>query len=85
MWWLPYVKYTYAVPGGPYITALRAVIPLVAAWLPESSLPRYASVSTMTPAVTAPSTFVTTTQPISSGATNSGERVKNSEERGVKP
>lgn len=59
------------------MTALRFVIPLVAACEPESSAPRYASVSTILPEVASPPAVLTRVLPSTSRATVTLSRAKN--------
>jgi len=61
----------YKCPGGPYISSVLGVTPRYP-WLPGSSLPRYASTSTMRP--TRPR--ATNNLPSNSGATSTGSRAK---------
>src|ERR1700730_11888357 len=62
------MKYTYACPGGPNMTSVRAVRPR-AEWAARSRGPRYASVSTIRPARTLSPSSCTRCMPMSSRAT----------------
>ena len=66
--WIPYERYTYARPGGPNRVAVRAVRPTYA-WQAGSES-WYASVSTITPAVSP----CRTTHPSRSRATSTTGR-----------
>src|SRR5437763_11798955 len=70
------MKYTYACPGGPYMTSVRAVRPREEC-AARSRGPRYASVSTMRPVRTALPSSCTRCMPMSSRAMASVLRAKN--------